>query len=454
MDLASAPVSSALAEEVLARAEKENVRFVNLQFTDIVGITKSVTIPIDQFEDTINHGKWFDGSSIEGFARIAESDMYLMPDLSTFQIIPWERGEDTTARVICWVCNPSGELFEGDPRAVLLGALQEAKQLGFSFNTGPELEFFLFKPDENGVIKPLPHDTAGYFDLSTDLAVHVRKHMVNALRALGIKVETSHHECAPGQHEIDFQYDDALKTADNAVTFRYTLKAVAQLHGLHVTFMPKPIFGMAGSGMHVHQSLADIVTGANTFSDPSAEYGLSEIAKYFIAGQLYHARGMSAVLAPTVNSYKRLVPGYEAPVYISWARVNRSALIRIPRISPGQPKATRIELRCPDPSCNPYLAFAVMLKCGLDGIKNRIPLPRPVEENLYHFDEDQLRRHNITTLPATLGEALEELKKDEVVQAALGEHVYERFLEAKNQEWDAFRMYVSPWELDRYLEIY
>ena len=443
-----------LLDQVMERIERERVRFINLQFTDIIGVVKSVSIPVDQFEEAAQRGKWFDGSSIEGFARIAESDMYLMPDLETFAVIPWERGDNTTARVICWVYNPNGEPFAGDPRAVLARVISEAREMGYIYNTGPELEFFLFKPDEAGRIGPLPHDRGSYFDLSTDLAYHVRKDMVNALRAMGIRVETSHHEVAAGQHEIDFQYADALRTADNTVTFKYTLKAVAQKHGLHATFMPKPIYGINGSGMHTHQSLAFVDSSENAFADPSDPYGLSDVAKHFIAGQLHHARGMCAILAPLVNSYKRLVPGYEAPVYISWARVNRSALIRVPKTSPGDLRATRIELRCPDPSCNPYLAFAVMLKCGLDGIKRKLPVPEPVEENLYHFDERELRRRNIGTLPATLGEALEELKRDDVVAEALGEHVLERFIEAKTLEWDQYRTYVSPWELERYLEIY
>lgn len=442
-----------LVDEIMARAEREHVRFVNLQFTDIVGLVKSVTIPIEQFGDAIAHGKWFDGSSIEGFARIAESDMYLLPDLSTFQIIPWERGENTTARTICWVYNPTGELFPGDPRAVLARVMKDAELMGYTFNAGPEVEFFLFRRDESGRIQALPHDQAGYFDFSTDLASTVRKEMVNALEAMGIKVETSHHEVAAGQHEIDFEYADALTAADNTVTFKYTLKAIAQQHNLHATFMPKPIFGINGSGMHTHQSLFDRA-GNNVFADPTDEYGLSAIAKHFIAGQLYHARAMAAVVAPTVNSYKRLVPGYEAPVYVSWARVNRSALIRVPRISPGRPKATRVEIRCPDPSCNPYLAFAVMLATGLDGIRRRLALPEPVEENLYTFDEDERLRRQINTLPGSLGAALEELRKDEIVQAALGPHVFERFLEAKTIEWNEYRTYVSPWELDRYLEEY
>src|SRR3984893_10329475 len=313
-----------LAREVLEKAEREQVRFVNLQFTDVVGLVKSVTIPLEQFPDAIAHGKWFDGSSIEGFARIAESDMYLMPDLRTFQIIPWERGENTTARAICWVYSPSGELFQGDPRAVLARVAREAADLGYIFNAGPEVEFFLFLPYESGRVRPLPHDRAGYFDFSTDLASYVRKEMVNALEQMGIKVETSHHEVAAGQHEIDFEYADALTAADNTVTFKYTLKAIAQLHNLHATFMPKPLLGVNGSGMHTHQSLFDL-NGKNAFADASDEYGLSVIAKHFIAGQLHHARAMAAVVAPLVNSYKRLVPGYEAPVYVSWARVNRSA---------------------------------------------------------------------------------------------------------------------------------
>lgn len=442
------------AERVFELAEKHHVRFINLQFTDVVGIVKSVTVPIHRFDNCVKHGMWFDGSSIEGFARIAESDMYLIPDLSTFAIIPWERTINTTARVICQVYTPNGELFAGDPRAVLVKAMKEAEEMGFEYNTGPELEFFLFKPNEAGRIAPSPHDQGGYFDFSTDLASHVRKEMVNALEDLGIRVEASHHEVAVGQHEIDFEYDDALKTADNAVTFKYTLKAVAQKHGLHATFMPKPIFGINGSGMHTHQSFFDLRSRKNAFHDPRDEYGLSEIAKCFIAGQLAHARGMCAILAPLVNSYKRLVPGYEAPVYISWARINRSALIRVPQISLGKEEATRSELRCPDPSCNPYLAFAIMLKAGLDGIKNHLPIPEPVEENLYLLDEGQLKKRNVGILPGSLGEALQEMENDEVVRDALGPHIYERFVEAKTLEWNQYLQQVFPWELERYLETY
>jgi glutamine synthetase len=442
-------------DAILKRTETERVRFVNLQFTDIMGAVKSVTIPVHQFADSIEHGTWFDGSSIEGFARIAESDMYLKPDISTFQILPWERGENTTARVICRVFTPDGEEFPGDPRYVLTRILADARALGFDYYTGPELEFFLLVPGNgNGQELPLPHDRGGYFDLSTDLALSVRKDMVNALEHMGINVEASHHEVAIGQHEIDFRYGPALATADNAVTFKYTLKAVAQQHNLHATFMPKPIFGVNGSGMHVHQSLFETGTDRNAFRDPSDEYGLSSVARHFIAGQLTHARGMSAVLASLVNSYKRLVPGYEAPVYISWARVNRSALIRVPRITPEKPKSVRLELRFPDPSANPYLAFAVMLAAGLDGIKRQLPLPDPIEENLYHFTPERLRKSGIEMLPGSLNEAVDALLHDEVIMEALGEHVCERFVEAKREEWDAYRMQVTPWELDRYLPIF
>ncbi len=440
-------------EEVLLRAKEEGVQFVNLQFTDVMGLVKMVTIPMEIFPDVIEHGQWFDGSSIAGFARIAESDMFLMPDLTTFAVLPWNRGRNTTARVICWVFKPNGDLFPGDPRAVLLRQLERTAKLGYAYHTGPELEFFLFRTTD-GKIDTLPHDRGSYFDLSTDLAAEVRKDMIRALGELGIRVEAGHHEVAIGQHEIDFEYADAMLTADQAVTFKFTLKAIAQQHGLHATFMPKPVEGIAGSGMHTHQSLAFLETGENAFVDTDDPYGLSKIAKHFIAGQLKHARGMAAVLAPLVNSYRRLVPGFEAPVYVSWARQNRSALIRVPSIRAGRTKATRIELRCPDPSSNPYLVYAVMLAAGIDGIQNELPLPEPVEENLYHFTEEDLRRRNVATLPATLGEAIAELEQDDVVRDALGEHVFERLLEARKQEWDAFRKHVSAWEIERYLEIY
>jgi glutamine synthetase len=441
------------ADEVLASCREQDVQFVNLQFTDVMGIVKMVTIPVRLFPDVIEHGQWFDGSSIAGFARIAESDMFLLPDLATFNVIPWERGENTTARVICWVYKPNGELFQGDPRAALLRQLERLAALGYSFNTGPELEFFLFKKESEG-FAVLPHDRASYFDLSTDLAAEVRKDMVRALQALGIQVEATHHEVAIGQHEIDFEYNDALTTADQAMTFKFTLKAIAQQHGLHATFMPKPVEGIAGSGMHTHQSLAWLERPGNAFVDEDDAYGLSRVAKQFIAGQLAHARGMTAVLNPLVNSYRRLVPGFEAPVYVSWARQNRSALIRVPMIRAGRTAATRIELRCPDPSCNPYLAYAAMLAAGIDGIERDLPLPEPVEENLYHFSADDLARRNVATLPHTLGEAVAELERDDVIRDALGEHIFERLTEAQRADWTAFCQHVTQWERERYMEVY
>jgi glutamine synthetase len=448
-------------DAVMKVADERNLRFISLQFSDIVGSVKSVQVPMHQLEEAVEHGKWFDGSSIEGFTRIAESDMFLKPDLATFSPIPWEPGTNGdgsklatgSARVICDVYTPNGDPFPGDPRGVLKRQLERAKALGFTFNTGPELEFFLLRR-ENGSVEPLPHDAAGYFDLSEDLGTEVRKEMMNGLEDFGIKVETAHHEVATGQHEIDFQYADALRTADNAVTFKTTLKAVAAAHGLYATFMPKPFFGINGSGMHTHMSLWDEKKGRNAFADPKDPYGLSELARSYIAGILEHARGMIAVLAPLVNSYKRLVPGFEAPVYIGWARINRSALIRIPQISAGQVNSTRIELRCPDPSSNPYLAFAAMLAAGLDGVERKLSPPEPVEENLYHFDSAKLSSRGIRQLPGTLREAVDELSADAVIGDALGEHILERFVEAKNEEWDEYRMQVSAWEVDRYLEAF
>lgn len=441
------------AAEVLDLCRSEDVQFINLQFTDIVGIPKLVTIPIRAFPDVIEHGQWFDGSSIAGFARIAESDMYLQPDLATFTIIPWERGENTTATVTCWVHRPDGERFVGDPRSVLLRQVERLADLGFVYQTGPELEFFLFRKDGDE-ISVLPHDRASYFDLSTDIAAVVRKNMIRALQAMGIAVEAGHHEVAIGQHEIDFQYSDALTSADQAIVIKYTLKAIAQQHGLHASFMPKPVEGISGSGMHVHQSLAHLHDGSNAFVDQSDSYGLSRLARHFIAGQLAHARAMTAVLNPLVNSYRRLVPGYEAPVYVSWARQNRSALIRIPTVRTGRQGATRIELRCPDPACNPYLAHAVMLAAGIDGIERELPLPEPVEENLYHFSEADLIRRNVATLPRTLGEAIEELRYNDVMRDALGAHVYEHLTEYQTQEWRTFCSHVTAWERERYLELF
>ena len=438
-------------------AQASGVRFVQLQFTDILGIVKAVTIPIGRLLDSVEHGTWFDGSSVEGFTRIAESDQYLAPDMATFNEIPWQPGSGPrgTARVICDVYTPRGEPFAGDPRYVLRRQVERARELGFIVNTGPELEFFLLRRDEGGSIVPLPHDQAGYFDYSTDLAQEVRQDMVDALEAFGIRVEAAHHEVAEGQHEIDFEYADALKTADNAITFKFTLKAIAQQHGLYATFMPKPIHGINGSGMHTHQSLYSIDVGRNAFADPAAPYGLSEVATSYMAGILAHARGMSAVLAPLVNSYKRLTPGYEAPTYITWGRTNRSALIRVPMISPGKSiEGTRAEVRCPDPSSNTYLAFAAMIAAGLDGVERGLVLSEPVEESLFEMDATRIAEKGIRELPGTLGEAIDELERDPVIGEALGDHVLTHYVSAKRAEWDEYRTQVTGWELDRYLEAY
>jgi len=444
---------SSAQREVLERAAADEVKFVSLQFTDVVGAIKNVTLPVGRLEEAVERGVWFDGSSIEGFARIYESDMYLMPDVSTYRVLPWRSAERRTARVICDVYTPDGEPFKGDPRHILKQAIAEAERRGYIYNTGPELEFFLFKRDNEPQLRPVPHDVGGYFDFSPrDLADTVRQDITRALEAMEIEVETAHHEVATGQHEIDFRYADALTSADNCMTFKYTVKAIAQQHDLYATFMPKPIFGINGSGMHTHQSLFDRA-GNNLFYAPDDTYRLSPLAYHFMAGQLAHARALAAVVAPTVNSYKRLVPGYEAPAYICWGQINRSALIRIPRYSPGRESSTRLELRCPDPSCNPYLAFAAMLAAGLDGIDRRLEPPPPVEESAYELTEERLRELSIGLLPGTLEEALDELAKDEVVRGALGEHAYQAFTRARREEWDAYRIQVTEWEIRRYLEV-
>ncbi len=442
---------AALVEQVQKQIQAADVQFIDLQFTDLTGMVKSVGIPTGMWPGVLENGMWFDGSSIQGFARIAESDMRLYPDLTTFRVLPWEE-DVSTARVICDVFTPEGDPFTGDPRYVLKQVLTEAEKMGFTYYTGPELEFFLFQPHADGSLLPLqPHDQAGYFDASTDMARPVRRQMVKALEALGITVEALHHEVATGQHEINFRYDTALHTADNAVTLRQTLRAIAARNGLHATFMPKPIAGINGSGMHTHQSLWR--DGKNAFANADDEYGLSQTAKQFIAGQLHHARSLGLLIAPLVNSYKRLVPGYEAPVYISWARINRSALIRIPKVNPGRiATATRIELRCPDPSANPYLAFAGMLAAGLDGIKRGLDAPLPQEEDLYHLEEPA--RAELTAMPGSLGEAIAEFEQSLLFQQVLGEHLFQNYLTVKRQEWNDYRIAVSEWELDRYLAVY
>lgn len=439
-------------EKTLKKAKEDNIRFVNLQFSDVQGTAKNITILVEQLEEALKEGVWFDGSSIEGFTRIHESDMYLKPDPCTYAVIPWFESEERSCRFICDVHKPDGSPFPGDPRFILKEQIKRANTMGFEFYTGPELEFFIFKK-ENGHIEVLPHDKGGYFDLTVDNAYEIRREMIQALTEFGILVEAAHHEVAIGQHEIDFKYDKALRTADNAFTFKFVLKAIAQINNLHVTFMPKPIFGKNGSGMHVHQSLFDVRSGKNLFYNANDKYNLSDLAKQFIAGQLKHIKGMSAVLSPTVNSYKRLTPGYEAPTYICWASTNRSALIRIPRIMPGKQSAARAEIRCPDPSANPYMAFAVLLCAGLDGIEKGMQAPEPIEENVYDLKEKELSYKKIEKLPFNLYEALAALDADSILRDALGEHLYGAFKTAKLQEWKEFRTAVTDWELNRYLEI-
>ncbi len=448
------------AARVVERIETHGVRFINLEFTDVVGLAKCVTIPSDQFGDCLVHGKWFDGSAIEGFARVAETDMYLRPDLATFAEIPWrtsdsEGGATTVARVICDVLSPAGERFEGDPRSVLANTLEEAAALGFHYQVAAELEFFLLAEHEGEARGALPHDRGGYFDLSTDMAAEVRREIVASLSQMGVQVETSHHEVAAGQHELDFAPTEGLRAADAIVTARYVAKAVAQRRGLWATFMPKPFYGINGSGLHLHQQLISVADRRNAFSDAQdTRYGLTTVAKHFIAGQLTHAGGLCAVLCPLVNSYKRLVPGFEAPVAINWGRVNREALIRVPRAANGVPGGTRVELRCADPSCNPYLALTVMLQAGLDGMRRELQGPPPVEESLYALDDSARLLRRVGALPATLGEALDALRADDLIRAALGELIAEWFVDAKSQEWLDYQRQVHAWELNRYLPMF
>jgi glutamine synthetase len=437
--------------ELLSLVEKEKVRFIELQFTDVAGMVKNLTIPAEELESSLVKGIWFDGSCIEGYARVAESDMYLMPDPSTFAVIPWRSGKETVARFICNVHAPDDQPYGGDPRAALIRQVEAARELGLEYRTSPEMEFFLLRQGPGGeVIPPTPNDSAGYFDAPSDTVAELRSVIMSTLGSIGIPVEAMHHEVAAGQHEVDFLDASALQAADNTITFRLALKAIAQRLGLYGTFMPKPIKGMSGSGMHVHQGMAYAANGADALGDPGDPHGLSKIAKHFIAGQLAHAKGMCAILAPLVNSYKRLVSGYEAPVHIGWARVNRAALIRVPRS--GDSGLTRIELRCPDPSCNPYLAFAVMLAAGLDGIRRELPPVEATEENPYSLGSPALDA--LAFLPASLEAAVEELERDEVVRSALGPHIARRFIESKRIEWEEFYNEVTAWELAKYLPNY
>ncbi|ARS91095.1 type I glutamate--ammonia ligase [Natrarchaeobaculum aegyptiacum] len=441
-------------QDVLDEIESEDVDFLRLQFTDILGVVKNVAVPARQAEKAFTEGIYFDGSSIEGFVRIQESDMRLVPDPDTFAILPWRQDEDgVSARMICDVYDTStGEPFEGDPRRVLKNAIERAESMGFEANFAPEPEFFLFTEDEDGRATTETADHGGYFDLAPkDLASDVRRDIIYGLEAMGFEIEASHHEVARGQYEINFEYDDALSTADNVATFRTVVRAIAAQHDLHATFMPKPIPRINGSGMHTHMSLMT-EDGENAFYDEDDEFSLSETAHSYLAGILEHAPAITAVANPTVNSYKRLVPGYEAPVYVAWSDRNRSALVRKP--AARVPAASRIELRSPDPSCNPYLAFATMLHAGLDGIEKGLECADPIRENIYEFDEAKRDEYGIDTLPTNLGEAVDALEEDEVIYEALGEHVAPKFVEAKTQEFGEYLVEVSEWELDQYLETF
>ncbi|MGA3020850.1 MAG: type I glutamate--ammonia ligase [Candidatus Micrarchaeales archaeon] len=445
-------------EKISKTIKDESIKFVSLQFVDILGNAKNCDVTTKKIGDVLMEGLWFDGSSVEGFMRIHESDMLLKPDISTFTTIPWSN--EKAARVVCDVCTVDGKPFEGDPRSNLKRVVKNAKEKGYEFKVGPELEFFLFRTEpvmcalrgEGRTAIQEPHDTAGYWDLSPiDLAVGVKREIMEKLDLIGLGVERGHHEVAPGQHEIGLTYGDPVTMADNVLTYKNAVKVIASKYNLFASFMPKPISGINGSGMHTHQSLW--TNGKNAFFDANDEYKLSKTAYEFIGGQLSNAEALAGVVAPTVNSYKRLVPGYEAPVYVFWARINRSALIRVPKFVEGKDNACRIELRCPDPSCNPYLAFAAMLQTGLDGIKNKMEAPKPLEENVYHFDDKKLQEFKIKTLPESLRDATEKMSKSAVIREALGDHIFEKLIEAQQKQWNSYRTHVSIWETKRYLPI-
>ncbi|TKX56216.1 type I glutamate--ammonia ligase [Halorubrum sp. SP3] len=448
------PDGGLTAEEqaVLDEIEEQNVDFLRLQFTDILGVVKNVSVPAHQAEKAFTEGIYFDGSSIEGFVRIQESDMRLVPDPDTFAVLPWRNdGDSGAARLICDIVDTDGEPFIGGPRQVLKSVLDDAEEMGYSVSVGPEPEFFLFEKDDEGNATTIPHDNGGYFDLAPkDLASDVRKEIIFTLEEMGFEIEASHHEVAEGQHEINFKYDDALGTADNIATFRAVVRAVAEQHDLHATFMPKPIAEINGSGMHSHISLFD-EDGNNAFADDSDEFNLSETAYQFMGGVLNHAEAFTAVTNPTVNSYKRLVPGYEAPIYVAWSDTNRSALVRVPDAAGV---SARFEVRSPDPSCNPYLAYAALIAAGLHGIETDADPGDPVQEDIYEFDDEKREEYGIETLPPNLGAAVEELEADEVISGALGPHVSEKFPEAKSQEFSEYLTQVSQWEEDRYLETF
>jgi glutamine synthetase, type I len=437
--------------DIFRMVEEEDVEFIRLQFTDIFGTLKNIAITSSQLEKALDNKCMFDGSSVEGFVRIEESDMYLYPDYDTFEIFPWRPQQGKVARLICDVYTPDGKPFEGDPRWILKKTIKEANEMGYRFDVGPECEFFLFHTDDNGLPTTLSHEKAGYFDLGpNDLGENIRRDMVLTLEEMGFEIEASHHEVAPAQHEIDFKYDEVLKTADNIQTFKMTVKTIAKRHGLYATFMPKPKFGISGSGMHINMSLAT-EEGKNIFADEKGKIGLSDDAYHFIAGIMKHARGMSAITNPLVNSYKRLVPGYEAPVYIAWSAKNRSPLIRIPA---SRGNGTRVELRNPDPTANPYLVLALCLAAGLDGIKNKIEVPESVDCNIYEMTPGERRAAGIENMPADLKEAVDCLVADEFLCSVLGEHITTKYVEAKMKEWENYTTRVSQWEIDEYLYKY
>lgn len=439
-------------EEILAIIEKENVNFFRIQFCDINGFMKNVAVPKSQIEKALDGKIMFDGSSIDGFARIQESDMFLKPDYDTFCVLPWRRRNGVSAaRIMCDVHKADGTPFIGCPRVNLKRILAEAKEMGFTMNVGTEAEFFLFKLDEKGTATTTTDDNAGYFNLDPeDTGLDCRREIIETLEEMGYEIEASHHEVAEGQHEINFKYADALTCADNTVTFKWVVKSIAKKHGLHATFMPKPIFGINGSGMHTNQSLFNL-DGTNAFADESDPLKLSQVAYQYIAGIMKNARGFSAVTNPLVNSYKRLVPGYEAPVYVAWSTSNRSALVRIPA---SRGIGTRVEVRCPDPCCNPYLAFAMMLSSGLDGVKNKLAVPAPTNSNIFDMSATEKVEAGIASMPASLREAIEELKASPLTRHTLGEHIYEKYIFNKEAEWDHYRISVTDWEIKEYLNIY
>lgn len=433
--------------DIIKIVEEEDIEFIRLQFTDIFGVLKNVAITSSQLEKALDNKCMFDGSSIEGFARIEESDMFLYPDLDTFEVFPWRPQQGKVARLICDIYKPDGTPFEGDPRYVLKKVVKEAADMGYTFNVGPECEFFLYHTDDNGLPTTVTHEKAGYFDIGpVDLGENARRDMVLTLEEMGFEVEASHHEVAPAQHEIDFRYDDAIRTADNIMTFKLAVKTIAKRHGLFATFMPKPKFGINGSGMHTNMSLSK--SGKNAFYDPSDELELSKDAYYFMGGIMKHIKSMVAITNPLVNSYKRLVPGFEAPVYIAWSATNRSPLIRIPAT---REEGTRVELRCPDPSTNPYLALAVCLAAGLDGIKNQIMPPNRVNKNIYAMTNEERSAEKIDSLPGTLDEAIKEMETDQLILDTIGEQITKCYIESKKQEWENYRSQVTEWEIEEYL---